>query len=70
MSELQYLPDELIYQIYAYVNPMTIMHSVTVNTKFNKLLLDDKHLSKQYQVIKFFEQHIDKTFANYQMSQQ
>jgi hypothetical protein len=57
---IKHIPDELVYYIYKYVNPMTTMHSVTVDVRFNKLLLDDKYLPRQYQVIKFFEQHIGK----------
>jgi hypothetical protein len=59
---LSYIPDELLYQIYNYVNPMTIMHSIIINKRINTLLLDDKNVYKQYAIIKFFTQNLDKVF--------
>jgi hypothetical protein len=52
LDELTHLPNELIYLIYNYVNPMTIMHSVTINIKLNKLLINDKFIYKQYERVK------------------
>jgi hypothetical protein len=57
---LPYIPNELIYQIYNYVNPMTIMHSVVITKRFNKLLSEEKNFYKQYAIIKFFSQNLDK----------
>jgi hypothetical protein len=36
------------------------MYSTTINIKINKLLTNDKALSKQYRITKFFEQNIDR----------
>lgn len=60
MPLFNYIPDELIYEIYNFVNPMTIIHSHFVNKRTFKLISNDEFLYKQYRVIKLFQQNLDK----------